>query len=178
MNPDSELIARSLTESDTTAFGELVKRYQSTIRQFLRRLTAGDHALADDIAQDTFITAFQKLGQFKGTGSFKSWLHTLAYRRFLRVIQTGANKYETPCDVSWQQLTTHDAVEADILAEKLMSHLDLNERTALTLNCSEGLSHQEIAQITGIPLGTVKSYIARAKSKLNTLLSSQALQAS
>ncbi len=178
MNPDSELIARTLTESDTAAFGELVTRYQSAIRQFLRRLTAGDYALADDIAQDTFFTAFQKLSQFKGSGSFKSWLHTLAYRRFLRVVQTGANKYETPCDVSWQQLTANDAVEADILAEKLMSHLDLNERTTLTLNCSEGLSHQEIAQITGMPLGSIKSYIARAKAKLNTLLSSQELQAS
>ena len=127
--------------------------------------------MADDISQDVFILAFQKLRQYNGSGSFAGWLRKLAYHRFLRVIQTGACKYEKPCEVSWQSLHTKDSVEADILAESLMKALEPNERMAITLNVSEGLSHSEITQITGIPLGTIKSYISRAKKKLSELVS-------
>ena len=62
---DNELIAEFLT-GDQVAAGNLVKRYQSPIRQFLRRLTAGDHALADDIGQETFIRMLTGLGSFRG----------------------------------------------------------------------------------------------------------------
>lgn len=172
MHTDSELIAKVIVKGEHQAFNGLVVKYQSGVRQFLRRLTAGDHALADDIAQDVFIIAFQKLSQFKGTGSFSGWLRKLAYHRFIRVIQTGANKYESPCDVSWQSLQTSDSIEADILAESLMKMLEPDERMAITLNVSEGFSHSEISNITGVPLGTVKSFIARAKDKLNKVVQS------
>ncbi|WP_144391630.1 RNA polymerase sigma factor [Pleionea sediminis] len=178
MLPDNELIAKVIAHNDSHAFALLVKRYQSNIRQFLRRLTAGDYAMADDLAQDCFMTAFEKLAQYNGSGSFSSWLHTLAYRRFLRVIQTGAQKYEIPCDVSWQKLTTKDSTDQDILAESLMSYLDVKERTVITLSCADGMSHNEIAQVTGIPLGTVKSHIAKAKQKLHDLMSKDSVEAS
>ncbi len=173
MSNDNELIAQVKSGGDNKAFAELVKRYQSAIRQFLRRLSAGDYALADDIAQDTFILAFEKIHTFKGVGSFNNWLHKLAYHRFLKVIKTGAHRFETACDESWQMLECKDAVEADILAERLMQQLDVKERLVITLNCSEGLSHSEIVEITGIPLGTVKSLILRSKQKLCKLLNSK-----
>ncbi|WMS86981.1 RNA polymerase sigma factor [Pleionea litopenaei] len=171
---DEHLIARSIS-GDDSAFSQLVRNHQSALRQFLRRITAGDHALADDIAQDSFILAFQKLAQFRGQGSFAAWLRKLAYHRFLRVVETGAQKYEQPCDVSWQSLETRDAVEADILAEKLMAMLSVPERLTITLNCSEGLSHTEIAEITGLPLGTIKSHIAKAKRRLNDFIQAEAV---
>ncbi len=173
MISDTDLIAQVLTENDRRAFSRLITRHQSTLRHFLRRLTAGDHHLADDIAQDACLLAFQKLHTFEGRASFSSWLRKLAYHRFLRVIQTGAQKYETACSESWQRLETRDAVEADILAETLMKHLDIHERLVITLSCSEGRSHAEIVEITGIPLGTVKSHIARAKKKLCELVAAE-----
>jgi RNA polymerase sigma-70 factor (ECF subfamily) len=171
MSPsDQELITRVLVNDDHQAFGQLITRHQSGLRHFLRRLTAGDHALADDLAQDACLLAFQKLHTFEGRASFAAWLRKLAYHRFLRVVQTGAQKYETPCSESWQKLETRDNVEADILAETLMKYLTVVERLVITLNCSEGMSHSEIVEVTGMPLGTVKSHIARAKKKLNALL--------
>ncbi|MEE4245721.1 MAG: sigma-70 family RNA polymerase sigma factor [Kangiellaceae bacterium] len=174
MQSDSELISLVVSQNDQAAFSGLVTRYQSAIRHFLRRLTAGDRDLADDIAQETFILAFEKLYSFKGKGSFSAWLHKLAYHKFCRTIQTGAQHYETATDhqdAVWQSLQTHDAVDADILAESLMRTLDLNERLVITLNCSEGYSHSEIVDITGLPLGTVKSLINRSKQKLNEIVS-------
>lgn len=173
MISDSDLIAQVLTDSDNAAFSSLISRHQSTLRQFLRRLTAGNYDLADDIAQDACLLAFQKLHTFEGRASFSSWLRKLAYHRFLRVIQTGAQKYESTCSESWQRLESRDAIEADIMAETLMKHLDLHERLVITLNCSEGRSHAEIVDITGLPLGTVKSHIARAKKKLCDLVAEE-----
>ena len=80
---DSELISRFLA-GDQRAFADLVRRYQSPIRQFLRRLAAGDHALADDMAQETFLKMFTSLASFRGDAGLSTWLHTIAYRSFLR----------------------------------------------------------------------------------------------
>lgn len=169
MLSDNELIAKLILHQDQNAFAELVTRHQSAIRQFVRRLTAGDAHQADDIAQETFLLAYQKIATFKAEGSFKSWLHTIAYRQFLKQL----SKYQT---VSWddeQPLLVDEpqsALEADILAEKLMSALKPDERAVMTLFMSAQMSHSEIVTITGMPLGTVKSHIQRAKEKLHKLV--------
>ena len=62
---DAQLIARVLVQDDRHAFSELVRRYQSALRATLRRLTAGDHALADDLAQETFLLAYHNLASFR-----------------------------------------------------------------------------------------------------------------
>jgi len=64
-------------------FGVLVRTHQSKVRGFLRRLTRGDAALADDLAQETFLEAHRKLAQYRGEGSFGSWLCGIAWSRFL-----------------------------------------------------------------------------------------------
>lgn len=155
-----------VSRDDQEAFTTLVKRHQSTLRQFLRRITGGDYALADDIAQDSLVIAYEKMVQFSNQGSFAAWLRTIAYRRFLRVIQTAAHRHEQNTEQHDVIVQQSPAVEADILAEKLMKRLNIEHRVALTLSFSEGLSHSEIADVTGWPLGTVKSHIARAKEEL------------
>ena len=80
---DSDLIARVLANDDRNAFGELVRRYQSDVRQFLRRLTRDDAARADDLAQETFVKAYRSLRQFHGDAKFSSWLYRIAHRSFL-----------------------------------------------------------------------------------------------
>ena len=67
---DAALIARVLGGDDRQAFATLVRRHQSTVRNLLRRLTAGQHALADDLAQETFLQAYRKLGQFRADAQF------------------------------------------------------------------------------------------------------------
>jgi RNA polymerase sigma-70 factor (ECF subfamily) len=71
---DAHLITRVLRAGDPNAFGELVRRYQSPVRSFLRRLTRGDEALADDLAQETFLRAWRKLETFRAEARFSSWL--------------------------------------------------------------------------------------------------------
>src|SRR3954470_19365825 len=81
--PDQTLERRAAT-GDVAAFGVLVRQHQSALRGFLRRLTRGNHALADDLSQETFLEAHRKIGQFQGKGSFSGWLYAIDWSRFLR----------------------------------------------------------------------------------------------
>ena len=80
---DHDLIARVVTAQDTVAFGELIRRHQSQIRNFLRKLS-GNVTEADDLAQDCFIHAWDKLETYTGRGSFIGWLSKVAYTTFLQ----------------------------------------------------------------------------------------------
>src|SRR3954454_1924716 len=80
---DAELIARVVIKDDRHAFSELVRRYQSGVRATLRRLTAGNHALADDLAQETFLLAYRKLASFRQEARFSTWLYRIATNAFL-----------------------------------------------------------------------------------------------
>jgi len=84
MTSDMELVTLVTSSDDQAAFQLLVERHQGAIRGFLRRLAAGDYGTADDLAQETFLMAYRKMHTFKSTGSFLSWLHTIAYRQFLQ----------------------------------------------------------------------------------------------
>src|SRR5512139_2317723 len=78
--PDSDaaLIARAVVQDDRHAFAELVKRHQSAVRATLRKLTAGNHALADDLAQETFVLAWRHLGSYRQEAKFSTWLYRIA----------------------------------------------------------------------------------------------------
>ena len=80
---DAQLIARVVIHDDRHAFSELVRRHQSAVRTTLRRLTAGNHALADDLAQETFMLAFRNLGSFRQEAKFSTWLYRIATNAFL-----------------------------------------------------------------------------------------------
>src|SRR5690242_21779998 len=80
---DAQLIARSLVGDDRHAFAELVKRHQSSVRACLRRLTAGNHALADDLAQETFVLAWRNLKSFRQEARFSTWLYRIATNAWL-----------------------------------------------------------------------------------------------
>ena len=169
---DSELIAAFLS-GDQPAFTVLVRRYQSPIRQFLRRLAAGDHALADDIAQETFLKMFTSLTSFRGDASLATWLHTIAYRTFLRHVANRSRISFVDDDDMPEAMSVAPTAMSDILVEQMMQHLSLNERVMVTLSFSAGMSHAEIAQVTQMPLGTIKSHINRAKVKLARLLGTE-----
>jgi len=120
---------------------------------------------ADDLAQETFLLAYRKIHTFRSTGSFSSWLHTIAYRQFLVMVKRQARfpPHPNPPDPS------HDSrkqIEAEIMAQKLMGLLSPRERAVVTLSFAEGMSHGEISAITGMPLGTIKSQIQRGKQKM------------
>lgn len=167
--PDSELLSRALAGHDNRAFEVLVRRYQSPVRGWLRRL-AVDTDLADDLAQETFIRAWQRLSQFSGRGRFLSWLMKLAYNEFLQA-RRGAGRYRKYTETfaaerlvldSSPQDCAHDAGDL----ERYLAVLSESERVVLTLVYAHGLTHIETSAVTDLPLGTVKSHVARGKEKI------------
>lgn len=166
---DSELIARAAGNGDRAAFGELVLRHQSALRRFLRHLTRGDAALADDLAQDTFIQAHRALENFRGEAGFATWLLGIAHNHWRNARRR--QRDHVP-------LTEHESPEpaagpASDLRQDLaaaMARLSPDEQLALHLGYQQGLSHGEIAALLDWPLGTVKTHLARSKEKLRTLL--------
>ena len=79
---DADLVARVLLDDDHHAFAELVRNHQSAVRGLLRQLTRTDLALADDLAQETFLRAYKNIRSFRGERSFSTWLYRIAYNCF------------------------------------------------------------------------------------------------
>ena len=169
MPSDSELVSRVVLCKDQRAFSLLVERHQTAIRAFLRRLTAGDHAAADDLAQETFLAAYGKLHTFQGKAQLSTWLHSIAYRKFLERVRR-EKRFEVVAEVPEPAAVARQPAEDEILAQQLMGLLDTTDRACLTLSYAAGLSHDDIAQLVDLPLGSVKSRIHRAKLKLQQWL--------
>ena len=176
---DTELIARVLASDDRHAFGELVRQHQSAVRGFLRRLTGGRHALADDLAQETFLEAYRHLARFSGDATFGAWLLGIAYNRFrtARRRQRETVEWTGEIDandvVAGQEPATAAAPTTVDLQQDLaaaLTRLSADEQSAIHLCYAEGLTHEEAAGVLGCPLGTVKTHVSRAKDKLRTYL--------
>ncbi len=151
---------------DDRAFAELVRRRQSTVRGMLRRM-CGDASLADDLAQETFVQAWRTLAQLRNAGAFGGWLKQVAVRVWLQ----HARRAKLPIEA----LDDADDVAAPEFAERLdleraLERLNPSQRLCVVLSYGEGLSHGEIADTTGWPLGTVKSHVARGGAKLKQWL--------
>ncbi len=171
---DPELIARVLVSDDHAAFGELVRRHQSAVRHFLRHLSGGDAALADDLAQDTFVQAWHGLAKFSGHSSFSTWLLGIAHNHW-----RNARRKQRAVPVEPEHLAALEPVPSPAPLSDLRHDLDralrtlaAEERTALHLCFQQGLSHSEIADVLQWPLGTVKTHLNRGKEKLRPLLAS------
>ncbi len=169
MLSDRELATRVAVSNDPAAFTQLVEQHQVAIRQFLRRLVAGDFSTADDLAQETFLVAYKKLHTWRGNGKLKSWLHSIAYRQFLDHVKKHA-RMQVMAEVPQDGFDSRQSIDAEILVQKLLGKLGTLDRTCLTLAYAAGMSHSEISEIVDLPLGSVKSRIHRAKLKLQKWL--------
>lgn len=165
---DLELAALAAA-GDRRAFGELARRHGSAVRALLRRMGA-EAALADDLAQDAFLAAFESIGDFRGEGPFVGWVKRIAARLYLK---------------RWRRRAELDPVEAEEILEAADGEgdaalrLDLDgalaaltpaERLCVTLCYGAGLSHAEAAAALKAPLGTVKSHVKRGLDKLKRRL--------
>ncbi len=168
MSTDDSLAQRARS-GDASAFGALVREHQSKVRGFLRRLTRGDAALADDLAQETFLEAHRKIAQFRGEGSFGAWLCGIAWSRFLMERRRRREEpLEAPDETASADPTSASLARLDL--ERAMARLAPMETAALTLCYALGHSHGEAAEILQLPLGTVKSHVLRGREKLKALL--------
>lgn len=168
---DQALVARVRLGNDRRAFEQLVRRHQGMVRAQLRRLLRGDHAMADDLAQETFLLAWRKLGTFRGDARFSTWLYRIAYACFLQACRKRSWSAGDACDGEMEQLpAASHAIDLQLDFERAMQRLSAAEQTVL-LHCVQlGLSHEETAYVLAMPLGTVKTHATRGKAKLKTWL--------
>lgn len=161
---------------DQRAFGELVKRRQGWARGLLRKMCRSA-AEADDLAQEAFIKAWDRIRDLETPAAFPGWFRRIAVTTFLMAKRRQKAVFEVIDDASpiaAEDSTPENAAGAKIDLEKALARLSDAERLCVTLNHGEGLSHSEIVDMTGLPLGTVKSHVLRGTEKLRRLLEPQA----
>lgn len=155
-------LARRAAAGDAAAFAALVRAHEAAVRRFLARLTRGDGA--DDLAQEVFLKAWRSAQAFRGEGSYRAWLMRIAWTLFLSAHRArgrrDAREQAAPVPES-----RHDR-DAAIDLQRALAGLSERERAAALLCFGEGCSHGEAAAIMGIPLGTLKSILARARAAL------------
>src|SRR5690242_2621839 len=186
---DAQLIARCVVADDRHAFAELVKRHQSSVRACLRKLTAGNHALADDLAQDTFVLAWRNLKSFRQEAKFSTWLYRIATNCWLadarkRKEELLGDRADAVADEDDEGMphVGEDPMHADhakgatlkMDLERAMARLSEAERAAIVQCYHNDLSHEEAAYVLGCPVGTVKTHVLRGKQKLKVALAAWA----
>jgi RNA polymerase sigma factor (sigma-70 family) len=170
---DNELVAQSL-RGDTGAFGTLVLRHRQMVLGIAYRV-CGDAALADDIAQETFIRAWGRLHTYRPEGNLRGWLCRIASNLTIDALR----RHKPTADIETVPLAASNGrPEAAVLKSEraaavrgAIMNLPVQTRMALVLREYQGLSYVEIAAHLDIPLGTVKSRLNDARRRLKAELS-------
>lgn len=174
---DIDLVMLAKVGQDDTAFAELVRRHQAGLRAFLRKFAADD-AYADDLAQETLIKAYRGVAGFQGGASFRSWLYAIAWREFLqgkrRKKADGRLAEALAADDRDGSRAGEAASGLSLDLQRALARLEETERAALLLCDAAGMSHAEAATALGAPLGSVKTYVARARGKMRAMLNFEA----
>ncbi len=160
-NDDDLALCRRVAKGDERAFAMLVALHEAPLRSFLARM--GSAQMADDIAQEAFLKAWRFAGGYDGRARYSTWLTKIAWRCLLDEVRkpTGADDDAMPAAGGDGQ---QSAEVADMLAR-----LSQPERAALILCEGHGWSHGEAAEMLQMPLGSLKTTVARAKSKCRTM---------
>lgn len=173
---DAALILAVLERDDRNAFAALVRRHQSRVRTVLLRMVRGDSALADDLAQDTFVLAWRNLRHFRFEARFSTWLYRIAFNawqsevRKKREVLLDAEDGEPGSIEVEGSFDEMPDVASRVDLERAMGTLSDGERAAIAACYYADLSHEEAAQALGIPVGTVKTHVLRGKAKLRARL--------
>src|SRR6266487_5308673 len=183
--PETELVKRA-RRGDLAAYDDLVRRYQERIYATIYHMTS-NHEDANDLAQETFIKAFQALKSFKGGSSFYTWLYRIAVNKTINFLKQRKNRSHMSLnDLDFNAEHDPDLValvsdktprrEANLaeLQEKLneaMQKLSEPHRLVVTLQEVQGLAHDEIAEIMDCNIGTVRSRLFYARQQLQAYLS-------
>ncbi len=176
-NNDTQLINRTL-EGDDSAFAELVEKYQKQVHALVWR-KIGDFHIAEEITQDTFLKAYNKLAALKQSQSFASWLYVIATSRCNSWLHKKYRRTQLMQDIDTlhPQKTTyseHVVEENERIAEeaqrdvvkKLLAKLGESERTVMTLHYFGEMSCSEIGRFMGVSTNTIKSRLRRAQQRL------------
>jgi RNA polymerase sigma factor (sigma-70 family) len=172
MDSDAVLVERVVKGKDQHAFTQLVMRHQLVVRSVLARSCRRDAHAIDDLVQETFLRAYLSLSSFRQEAKFSTWLYRIAFN-------VVADKYRRKkldcCDLeSIEELAVHckRLQQSDLRGDlaKAMKKISEPQKMAVRLCLEEGYTHVDAAHVMNIPLGTVKSHVARARVSLQQLL--------
>jgi RNA polymerase sigma-70 factor (ECF subfamily) len=185
---ESRRLAESFLSGDRSAFDKLIRLHQARVFNLCYRFI-GDYDDADDCAQEVFIKVYRSLGRFRFESSFSTWLYrvtvnacknrlkSLDYRLKSRRIRIEMSKdpdtAARSADISDNPNTPAIELirkEIDLLIQRAVDALPVDQKTVVVLRDFDGRPYEEIAEITGLPLGTVKSKLSRARLKLSEAL--------
>ena len=183
VEPTSDkLLVQRVQSGDQKAFELLVAKYQRRIFRLISRFVR-DTALAEDVAQETFLRAYRAIGQFRGDSQFYTWLYRIAVNTAKKSLSDSARdpviresstvSEDGETFVSGEQLTDMETPEAVLASREIartvnaaMEALPEDLRTAIALREIEGMSYEDIAQAMNCPVGTVRSRIFRAREAI------------
>jgi RNA polymerase sigma-70 factor (ECF subfamily) len=177
-----QLLVLRVQSGDQKAFELLVAKYQRRIFRLISRFVR-DAALAEDVAQETFLRAYRAIGQFRGDSQFYTWLYRIAVNTAKKSLSDSARdpviresstiSEDGETFVSGEQLTDMETPEAVLASREIartvnaaMEALPEDLRTAIALREIEGMSYEDIAQAMNCPVGTVRSRIFRAREAI------------
>lgn len=162
--PDAELVARYLA-GDPGAFSTLVERHQRRVYNVALRML-GRPEDAADAAQEVFLTCLRKLGGFRGTSAFTTWLHRVTVNTCLDALRRRSR--EQPVEEPPERAAADHAEAAAAAADVQRGLLAVAEefRVVLVLHDLQGLPYEEVAEVLGAPVGTVKSRLHRGRVAL------------
>lgn len=185
-SPDDPTLVQQAQAGDLQAYDTLVRRYQERIYSTIYQITA-NHEDANDLAQDTFIKAFQALPSFQGQSSFFTWIYRIAVNRTLNFKKAKRNRNHFSIndvdarieqDPEWVAFVSENTpvrnaslTELQEFLNKALTQLSDVHRTVVVLHDVQGLSHEEIAQIMDCNNGTVRSRLHYARQQLQAILS-------
>jgi RNA polymerase sigma-70 factor (ECF subfamily) len=166
-------IIKAVLEGNTESFRLLVQRYQKPIIRMIANLV-NDRHICEDVAQDVFLAAYKKLPSFDpARSSFSTWLFTIARNKSInamkkRRIPSAGNPPENPD--FFEPVETLIRNELFVKLDQALNSLNPGHRRALVLAEFENLPYEQIAQIEGVRIGTIKSRINRAKHRLRSVM--------
>lgn len=164
-NDEDLVLSRRAAAGDSAAFATLVEKYERPLRAFLSRMGAAE--IADDIAQEAFLKAWRAAGQYDGSARYSTWLTTIAWRCRLDELR---RRPRSPAELQIDPAESASAAEVS----DMLARLSETERASLLLCDGHGWTHQEAAELLGVPVGTLKSSVARAKMKCREMWSGAA----
>ena len=182
LSTSDEALVQASRQGDLASFNLLVERYQGQVYNVALRMLR-DFPAAEDVTQDTFLSAYRNIGSYRG-GMFRAWLFRIAMNAARDALRRRARRPAASLDTYMEGETTpRDVPDPDSGPEEvalqherqrvlgdLLMELPQDQRTVLVLSDVQGLSYEEIAQATGEALGTVKSRLSRARTRLRDLL--------
>lgn len=176
--PDEQRLIEKVKTADRDACAELIHAHYQAIYRFLVRLTRDVH-WAEDLTQETFAAAWEKIATFKGNSSVATWLHRIGYTKFIdsqRVAQrakAARQRSTSSAPAPSSPLDSLQSADETAVLNKALDQLEESHRTILVLHYLQGLSYREMASVLAEPTGTVKWRTLEALKKLRELLTEE-----